>query len=131
MCLVSNPPNDLDIIEVSKGLSVALKNDTEWERFGMYLLDTRDKKELTLIQQNEKGNSLMARCKSLLELWKSRTAEPKWEHVIQTLRKVDLNQLATELETSIIRLEQPNGTCTVHVDDHQTHDGQQSLEQGR
>ena len=123
VCLVSNPPNDQDIIEVSKTLSAALGNDLDWENFGMYLLGTTNKRELTLIQQREIGKPLINKCQALLDLWKNKTAEPKWEQVIEALKKVDLNLVATELETVMIKSEQPNGACTI-VDNHHIHHDQ-------
>ena len=96
--LVRNPPNSRDIIEVATKLSVALENDMNWELFGMYLLDTTDDKELTLIQHKEEGKPLVNKCRALLVLWKGRNANPKWEQVIEALRNAKLNQLATELE---------------------------------
>ena len=69
----------------------------------MYLLDTEDNHELTLIHQKHEKNSI-DKCKDLLDLWMKRTSEPKWEQVVQALRKVNLNHLATELKTA---LEQP------------------------
>ena len=59
----------------------------------------------------------------MLDLWKNKTAEPKWEQVVEALRKVDLIQAATELEKAIIRSEQPNEDCTI-VHDHHTHHDQ-------
>ena len=67
----------------------------------MYLLDTTDNKELTLIQQKEAGKPLVNKCRALLELWKEKNSMPKWEQVIEALRKVDLNQLATELNAAL------------------------------
>ena len=71
----------------------------------MYLLDTKDNHELTLIHQKHEGNSI-DKCKDLLNLWMKRTSEPKWEQVAQALRKVNLIHLATKLERDIA-LEQP------------------------
>ena len=99
--LVTNPPSDLDIIDVAKKISVALENETEWERFGMHLLNTTDKQDLISIQQKERGNSLENKCKSLLELWKKRTHEPKWEQVVQALTKVNLNELCARLQAAL------------------------------
>ena len=103
--IVTNPPNALDIIWVAEKICVEFKNDTEWEKFGLYLLDTKDNHELTLIHQKHKGNSI-DKCKDLLDLWMKRTSEPKWEQVVQALRRVNLDHLATELERAIV-LKQP------------------------
>ena len=77
----------------------------KWEIFGMLLLDTKSKEQLTLIQQREAGKPLINKCQALLELWNQRIAEPKWEHVIDVLKnpKVGLNQLATQLEAALGR----------------------------
>ena len=91
----------MDIIEVAKKISAALENDTELDKFGMHLLDTKDKQDLISIHQREKLISLEEKCKNLLELWSKRTAVPKWEQVIETLQKVNLNQLAAQLETAL------------------------------
>ena len=108
--VVSNPPNDLDIISVSEKISAALENDTEWKKFGMLLLQTKNKDDLAL----NKGNSLLEKCTGLLDLWKKRNPKPEWEQVIETLNKVKLNHLATELEAAIV-IEQPqNGGHTHH-----------------
>ena len=72
----------------------------------MHLLDTTDKQDLISIQQQEKGNSLEDKCKSLLELWKKRTHEPKWEQVVQALTKVNLKELCAKLQRAL-RKEQP------------------------
>ena len=109
--LVTNPPNDLAIIDVAKKISIALKNETEWEIFGMHLLDTTDKQDLSSIQQQEKGNPLEDKCKSLLELWNKKTREPKWEQVVQALAKINLNELSAKLQRAL-RIEQPQNTFT-------------------
>ena len=71
----------------------------------MYLLDTKDNHELILIHQSHKEISI-DKCKELLNLWMRRTSEPKWEQVVQALKKVNLIYLATKLERAIA-LEQP------------------------
>ena len=108
-CLVSNPPDDQEINEVAKKLCVALKNDMEWENFGMNLLKTESKDELILISQEAK--TLLEKCVKLLELWKERTSEAKWEQVIKALKSVSLNRLAGELKNAL-KQEQPHNTRT-------------------
>ena len=97
----------------------------------MHLLDTKDKQDLILIYQREKGISLEEKCKNLLELWSKRTAVPKWEQVIEALRKVNLNQLSTKLETAL-RIERPRDTFISRGGEQHAHRGsQQNSEQGK
>ena len=126
--LVNSAPNDLDITWVAEKICTELKNDTEWERFGMYLLGTRNNDKVTLINQDNKGN--LDKCKELLSLWMRGTSDPKWEQVAQALKKVNLLNLATELERAVT-LEQPDNPYISHVE-HLTHhdqvDGQGGLQ---
>ena len=128
--LVCNPPNNLDIIRVAEKICVKFKSDMEWEKFGMYLLDTNDNQKLISIRQNNQGNSLKEKCWDLLNLWKTESKfSPNWEQVIQALKEVELNDVATELETAL----KTDATCT-NIDEDHTHDdqvGKQGLEQGK
>ena len=113
--LVSNEPNDLDIIKVAEKISATLENDNmQWQKFGMLLLHTKNKDELTMIE----GNSFLEKCTGLLNLWNKKTSNPKWEEVIQTLREINLNHLATQLQAAIVS-EQLKSTYT--VGEHHTH----------
>ena len=98
----------------------------EWEIFGMYLLGTNDSQKLISIRQNNQGNSLKEKCRDLLNLWKTESkSSPNWEQVIQALKKVNLNDVATELERAIVLKTDAK---------HHTHDdqvGKQGLEQGK
>ena len=64
----------------------------------MLLLQITNKDDLASIKEN----SLSEKCTGLLDLWKKRNPKPEWEQVIAALRKVNLNHLATELETAIV-----------------------------
>ena len=102
--LVSNPPNDDDIIEVAEKLCVTLEDDTQWEKFGMRLLKTKDKAQLTMIDKQCEGHrsAHLEKCKALLQKWNDTSDdEPKWEHVIETLKGMKLNNLARELEKAL------------------------------
>ena len=87
-----------------------MENDTEWENFGMLLLQIKNKDDLASIQ----GSSLLEKCKDLLVLWKKRNPKPEWEQAIEALRKVNLNHLATELEAAIVIGQSENGEKTHH-----------------
>ena len=87
-----------------------MDNDTEWEVFGLHLLQITNTEDLASIE----GNSLLEKCKGLLNLWKRRNSKPEWEQVIEALRKENLNHLATELEAGIVMEQPQNGSHTHH-----------------
>ena len=129
--LVGNEPNDWDIIKVAEKISATLESsNTQWEKFGMVLLHTKNKDELTMIEGN--SESFLEKCKGLLNLWKKNTSNPKWEEVIQALREVNLNNLATELQTAIVT-EQPKSSCTspAPVGEHHHQVGDEQFIQGK
>ena len=112
-CIVSNPPNDLEIIEVSGKLSVKLGNTTRWEEFGMKLLHTNDNEVVKSIDPENK-QSLTEKCKGLLDLWKDSTDDPKWEEVIVVLRDMRLRDLATKLEKALRAADKNgHGKCNI------------------
>ena len=88
-----------------------MENDTEWEEFGMHLLQTTEKDDLALMR----GNTLLDKCKDLLYLWKKNNSKPEWEQVTQALRRANLNHLAMELEKAIV-IEQPRDGGHTHHD---------------
>ena len=77
----------------------------------MYLLGTTDKQQLTLIQQRQEGKPLVNKCQDLLDLWCRTTANPKWEHVINVLKKMTLHGLATQLQTALGQEQQGKVAC--------------------
>ena len=93
----------MGIIQVALKIGAVLENDIHWQLFGMHLLGTRERTELTQIEQkySDKGS----RCRDLLDLWKERNDHPEWERVIQVLKQCNLHRLATELEEALRRPE--------------------------
>ena len=108
----------MEINKVAVKLSVALNNDMmKWSDFGMNLLETTDKEKLTLIEQKCEGKQFKYKCQVLLETWKAKTSDPKWEQVIAALRETDdeLEGLATKLEKAL-KAKQQVGTTLTSVD---------------
>ena len=99
MYLVSNLPNDQDIIEVAKKLCVTLQDDIKWENFGMSLLGTTSNEDMKLIQLECQATPPVTRYKRLLEVWKERTpkSECQWEKVVDVLNKMKFKRLAEEM----------------------------------
>ena len=99
---ISNPPNDLEILEVAEKISAKLGNVTKWIKFGLYLLDITDKTELVhIVHKNPGKEEILSRCVELFDLWKSRKPLEGWEQVIKALKKCGLNGLATELQWAL------------------------------
>ena len=98
--LVKNPPVYMDILLVAEKIAVELQDDIEWETFGLHLLRTTCKDQLTSIQRNSKD--LKEKCKKLLSLWERTSSNPEWMQVTQALRKINLKRLAKELEKAIV-----------------------------
>ena len=70
----------------------------------MRLLKTKDKAQLTMINKKYEGHksAFLEKCKALLQEWNGTSAdEPKWEHVIGTLKGIRLHNLARELEKAL------------------------------
>ena len=97
-----------------------LKSDMEWEEFGMRLLQVTNNVDIAPIE----GNSLLEKCKRLLNLWKLRNSKPEWEQVLAALKEIGLNNLATELKDAIV-IQQPKAGGHTHHDQaggHTHHD---------
>ena len=99
-CLVSNPPNDLDIIEVAGKLGVKLGNTMRWEEFGMKLFNINSNEDVKSIDPDNKL-SLTEKCKGLLNFWKDSIEDPRWEKVIVVLKDMRLRDLVTKLEKAL------------------------------
>lgn len=92
----------LHIFEVAIKISVELEDDIKYQQFGMHLLKTNTNEELKLLEQQHATKvSMSQKCVDLLQKWKGINEEPKWEQVIEALRKVDLHNLAKTLETAL------------------------------
>ena len=114
---LTNPPNDPDIIEMAKKLCVTLKDDTEWEKFGMSLLGTTSNNDITMIGLKCQGKSPVIKYQKLLEEWKEHTSESqfRWEKVRDVLNKMNFKRLAEAMVISGGRDNQSNGTGMIQL----------------
>ena len=114
--LVTNPPNDLDIIKVAQILSVKLGSatgsDTKWEEFGMRLLQTTSRDDVWLIDP-DRSLFLRDKYKGLLNHWKSGKQDPKWDDVIKVLKEMKLVGLATALQKALGTTD--HGNCSMLI----------------
>ena len=77
-------------------LCVTLKDDTEWEKFGMSLLGTTSNNNITMIGLECQGEKPMTKYQKLLEEWKECTPKSqfRWEKVRDVLNEMNFKRLA-------------------------------------
>ena len=69
----------------------------KWHDLGLELLEQEDEETLNQIKANY-PNDVSECCKEMFQLWLSKCATATWNQLIQALREVDLNNLATTIE---------------------------------
>ena len=77
----------------------------KWHDLGLELLEPEDERKLNEIQYSS-HRDVSERCKQMFQLWLERCPDATWEHLIQALREVGLNHLAT---TIFLMLQSPEG----------------------
>jgi len=79
------------------------KNPEAWKDLGRELLPAGDMSEAALhsIAVDSK-NDVTKCCTALFSLWLEREPKASWKQLIDGLRKVNLNSLATEIEGKLI-----------------------------
>ena len=75
---------------------------------GLELLEPEDEVKLNEIQYSG-HRDISERCKQMFQLWLERCPDTTWEHLIQALREVGLNQLASNYKIHHM-LQTPEGT---------------------
>ena len=68
----------------------------KWHDLGLELLEPEDEGKLNEIQYSSHRN-ISERCKQMFQLWLEKCPEATWEHLIQALKEVGLNQLASKI----------------------------------
>ena len=75
---------------VRKGVSV------KWHDLGLELLEQEDEEMLYEIKTNH-SNDVSECCKEMFRLWLRKCTNATWDQLIQALRDVDLNSVATTI----------------------------------
>ena len=71
---------------------------------GLELLKPEDEGKLNEIQYSS-HRDVSERCEQMFQLWSERCPDATWEHLIQALREVGLNQLASKIYQMLQRAE--------------------------
>ena len=76
---------------VRKGVS------SKWHDLGLELLEQEDEETLNEIKINNPSD-VRECCKQMFQLWLSKCTNATWKQLIQALKEIELNNLATEIE---------------------------------
>ena len=79
----------------------------KWHDLGLELLEPEDGGKLNVIQYSN-HRDVSECCQQMFQLWLENCPDATWEHLIQALREVGLNQLAFKINGMLERTE---GIC--------------------
>ena len=70
---------------------------SKWHDLGLELLKQKDVGKLNQIRYSN-HTDISEHCKQMFQLWLERYPDATWEHLIQALREVELNELASKID---------------------------------
>ena len=73
----------------------------KWRDLGLELLEQEDEGKLKQIKSNN-PNDVEECCTEMFVLWLEKYSTATWNQLIQALKEVDLNNLATEVEGKLM-----------------------------
>ena len=73
---------------------------SKWHDLGLELLDPEDEGKLNEIKSNHPQDNGEC-CKQMFQLWLGKCQNPTWNQLIQALREIKLNQLASEIDVKL------------------------------
>ena len=77
---------------------------SKWHDLGLELLEQEDEERLHEIKTNN-PNDVGECCKEMFQLWLRKCSNATWNQLIQALREIELNNLATTIEGMLIPME--------------------------
>ena len=75
-----------------------------WFDLGIELLEQKDVAALNMIK-SDATKSLSERCSEMFKLWRERQTDASWRRLIIAMRKIRMDNLATDVEKSLARWE--------------------------
>ena len=78
---------------------------SKWHDLGLELLEQEDEERLNEIESNN-PNDVGKCCKEMFQLWLRKCTNATWNQLIQALKEVELNNLATTIEGMLIPTEE-------------------------
>ena len=74
---------------------------SKWHDLGLELLEQEDEEKLNEIKTNNPSD-VSECCKEMFQLWLRKCTNATWNQLIQALKEVELNNLATAIEGMLI-----------------------------
>ena len=84
----------------------------KWYDLGIELLEPEDIHALDEIQKNYPRDVGMC-CTKMLQLWLDKQPEASWEQLLQALKEVEMNDLASNIEQELLSVNQGKLFITV------------------
>ena len=78
---------------------------SKWHDLGLELLEQEDEERLNEIESNN-PNDVGKCCKEMFQLWLRKCTNATWNQLIQALKEVELNNLATTIEGMLLPTEE-------------------------
>ena len=80
-----------------------------WHDLGLELLEQED--EETLYQIKINNNDVKVCCKEMFQFWLRKCIDPTWNKLIEALKGIELNNLATKIEGMLLPVEDTRVPC--------------------
>ena len=77
----------------------------KWFDLGLELLEPEDEHMLLIIQSNN-PNDVDECCRQMFQFWLNKCTNATWNQLIQALKEIELNSLATTIEEMLIPTEE-------------------------
>ena len=76
---------------------------TRWYDLGLELLETQYERELEIIDTNYR-NDVVTCCRKMFSKWlETQSDEASWDQLIQTVKNIELNDVANDIERLLLR----------------------------
>ena len=99
---VDNPPQKTDpnFYAIAENIAIFMDEDqNDFHKFGTHLLPAIKRNRVIAIKTKKRTDT--ERCKELFNEWIKCTANPKWEQVIEALKKSGLEGPANDLTAAL------------------------------
>ena len=88
---------------------VKAEASTKWHDLGLELLEPGDEGKLNQIERNHPQDNGEC-CKQMFRLWLQKCPDATWNRLMQALREVGLNQLASKIDGLLLQKTKGNVT---------------------